>query len=444
MIETFALTALSWLATYLVHSTLLIGCVWAFTRWCSLDSLTRSLLWKLALVGGLFTATFQNGLGVQPALGVLALAPPAEQPAPPLPPSPPPPSPGDAFPFADAQLRLEIHEPCADGRCGSLIVVQDDSVCISTHCQLARLDAARTVVIADGWAPPADVLVVDEELEQADDDEALVLAASPVAPIAAPADGRESAALVLVGLFVLGAAVSLLRLGLTARALRRTLRDRRPLRDGPLRERLALLLIRARIRREPVRLTLSTALRSPIALASREIVVPPEALELEARQQEAMLAHELAHVVRRDPAWLVLAAVIEALMFIQPLNRLARRGMQEAAEELSDDWAVRHIGSGLHLARCLAEVAGWLERGHTPHRLTSPMASAGGSMLVRRVRRLLDGRERRRMATTWRVLLGVGMLLAVGWGAPGFAPALAQAGEVAPPTPPAISPIVNL
>ncbi|MBL8973102.1 MAG: DNA-binding protein, partial [Myxococcales bacterium] len=69
-----ALTVVAWLATYLVHSTLLIGTVWAFTRWCSLDSLTRSLLWKLALVGGLFTATLQTGLGVRPWLGQVAVA----------------------------------------------------------------------------------------------------------------------------------------------------------------------------------------------------------------------------------------------------------------------------------------------------------------------------------------------------------------------------------
>ena len=74
MIESLALTTLSWLATYLVHSTLLIGCVWAFTRGCTLDSLTRSLLWKLALVGGLFTATLQTGLGVRPWLGQVAVA----------------------------------------------------------------------------------------------------------------------------------------------------------------------------------------------------------------------------------------------------------------------------------------------------------------------------------------------------------------------------------
>jgi hypothetical protein len=131
-----------------------------------------------------------------------------------------------------------------------------------------------------------------------------------------------------------------------------------------------------------------------------------------------MLAHELAHVVRRDPAWQLLAAAIESALWFQPLHRLARRGMQEAAEELSDDWAVRHTGSGVHLARCLAEVAAWPDPEASS--LASPMA-AGGKLLVRRVQRLLDERERERglWARRWRGLLGAGLLAAVGLAAPG-------------------------
>ena len=53
-----------------------------------------------------------------------------------------------------------------------------------------------------------------------------------------------------------------------------------------------------------------------------------------------MLAHEVAHLVRRDPHWLVAARVIETVLFVQPLNRLARLRLQEVAEYLSDDWAM--------------------------------------------------------------------------------------------------------
>ena len=35
--------------------------------------------------------------------------------------------------------------------------------------------------------------------------------------------------------------------------------------------------------------------------------------ELTPNEQEGMLAHEVAHLVRRDPQWLVVARVIETL-----------------------------------------------------------------------------------------------------------------------------------
>jgi len=407
MTESITLTALSWLATYLVHSTLLIGCVWAFTGACRLDSLTRSLLWKLALVGGLFTATLQTGLGVQPALGLLSLTEPEAAPV-------PAPVPG--------RLSVESRLLLISG--SDVIRIDESGVCIGPGCELPEWRSPGLMLAGfdseeDDLSPPELLLTIDEA-------PVVPMAAAPVPAPEAPSGSQVAGW--LVGLFAFGAGASLLRLGFLVRGLRRSLRGRTPIHVGPLHERLSSLVARARIRRLPLRLTVSAGLRSPVALASGEIVVPPEALELEARQQEAMLAHELAHVLRRDPAWLVLAAVIEALLFIQPLNRVARRGMQEAAEELSDDWAVRHIGSGLHLARCLTEVAGWLEREEKPVRLASPMASGSGSLLVRRVRRLLEQQPgARRLAGAWRVMMGLGLLVAVGLGAPGFAPPLARA-----------------
>lgn len=410
MTESIILTTLSWLATYLLHSTLLIGCVWAFTGVGKLDSLTRSLLWKLALVGGLFTATLQTGLGVHPALGLRTLAEPEAE-APPSPPSPPSPR-----PVVHERQLLVLAGPCVGPHCAPQVIrVDEQGVCIGAGCASPR------------WVSPGlhGVVAIEEA--------AAPTRAQPAAP-AAP--GVHTAAW-LVGLFVVGAGASLLRLAVVAHALRRALRGRVPVPAGALHERLATLVARARLHRAPPRVTVSAALRSPVALASGEIVVPPEALTLAARQQEAMLAHELAHVLRRDPAWLLLAAVIEALLFIQPLNRVARRGMQEAAEELSDDWAARHIGGGLHLARCLTEVAAWAERDARPERLVSPMASGSGPLLVRRVHRLLapPSGAHARLAGLRRMLLAAGLLLAVGLGAPGFVAPLARASTPAP-TPP--------
>ena len=88
-------TMVSWLGTYFVHSTVLVGSVWAFTRFLPLDALTRSLLWKMSLVGGLFTATLQTGLGVEPLFGSVSVEAGSVAPEVPPPlaavPAPPPP-----------------------------------------------------------------------------------------------------------------------------------------------------------------------------------------------------------------------------------------------------------------------------------------------------------------------------------------------------------------
>lgn len=139
-----------------------------------------------------------------------------------------------------------------------------------------------------------------------------------------------------------------------------------------------------------VRLTASSALPSPVALGAGEIAVPEAALtDLDAGQQRSMLAHELAHLARRDPAWLTAACVVEQIAFIQPLNRLARRRIQESAEYLCDEWAVRRTGSGVLLAKCLAKVAEWLEA--SPRSVPVAGMAEDRSHLVARVRRLLKG-----------------------------------------------------
>src|ERR1051326_6897637 len=171
--------------------------------------------------------------------------------------------------------------------------------------------------------------------------------------------------------------------------LARRLASRRPVMTHPLAELLRTLSLEAGITR-PIRLTASPRLASPVALGSSEIAVPEAALsELDAGQQRGMLAHELAHLERRDPGWLVLAGLVERIGFFQPLNRLARRRIQESAEYLADEWAVRRTGSGVSLATCLAKVAEWIDA--APSAVPVAGMAEERSHLVARVRRLLEG-----------------------------------------------------
>jgi photosystem II stability/assembly factor-like uncharacterized protein len=133
-----------------------------------------------------------------------------------------------------------------------------------------------------------------------------------------------------------------------------------------------------------------------MVLSSREVCLPEQVLDgLSLEKQETLLAHELTHVARADPDWLVLSGLLQSVFFFQPLYRLARRHIQECAEYLCDDHAARCVGRGVTLARCLVEVVGWPEFHTKPATVSSVSRSVGTtrgiSNLEYRVRRLLDG-----------------------------------------------------
>lgn len=210
-------------------------------------------------------------------------------------------------------------------------------------------------------------------------------AVGPVAPTrSGPAPGT-----IFVAIWATGAVLLLLRYGIRRVRFTRRLAARRDVLDGPAADLLFELCDTAGITR-PIRLTASGALPSPVALGTGEIAVPLAALtDLDDGQQRSMLAHELAHLERRDPAWLTAAGLAECIGWIQPFNRYALRRMQESAEYLCDEWAVGRTGSGVLLAKCLAKVAEWLET--APRSLPVAGMAEDRSHLVARVRRLLDG-----------------------------------------------------
>jgi beta-lactamase regulating signal transducer with metallopeptidase domain len=119
--------------------------------------------------------------------------------------------------------------------------------------------------------------------------------------------------------------------------------------------------------RGPVELTWSAHLDSPIAASRREICVPGAVLnQLTPDRQRSVLAHELAHIRRRDPEWLLVLLILQRVFFFQPLLRAASRRLHETAEFLCDQVAAEWTGNRISLARCLAEIGGWLHARKTP------------------------------------------------------------------------------
>jgi len=144
-----------------------------------------------------------------------------------------------------------------------------------------------------------------------------------------------------------------------------------------------------------VTLSCSRTLSVPVAFA-REICVPVRALrELPDDEFRALLAHEAAHVVRRDAAWLAIAAAVRALGWWQPLNLVAAARLRLAMELCCDERAAAEPHERAALARCLIKVAEW---GVQHHRREFAAMASRGSALRRRLESLLDDAPRRRRA----------------------------------------------
>ena len=176
------------------------------------------------------------------------------------------------------------------------------------------------------------------------------------------------------------------RLGSSMIALKLILADREPVPRGQLLNTFNNLCAQANLKQ--TKLSSSTGLSSPVALASREICVPRSCLTgLESHAQQAMLAHEIGHLSRRDPQWQWLFRIVETLLFVQPMNFLLTARLSGLSELLSDGLAVKSGGDRRHLARCLATLAGAQSR--TPPRLACPMVGSKITVLER-IKRLLE------------------------------------------------------
>jgi beta-lactamase regulating signal transducer with metallopeptidase domain len=311
----------AWLATYMVHSTLIIGGVWLIDRVTSPGRDVREVAWKAALIGGVVTATLAVATGIQPLSG--------------------------------------------------------------------RYETAS--VVEASWQSAPDT--------------------SPLLRLLPT---------IIVGLWILYASFVLLKVAFVTTHARRSLGPRSDV-DNATREVVKRVAQTMRVT-ETVRVTVSETLASPVVLGASEIALPRRILEeFTLEEQRSVIGHELAHLARRDPWWLMVAATIESLFFFQLLNRMARMKWQEQSEYLCDELAVRAEGSPLPLARSLARVAEW-SRADIPQ-LLAPALAEQPSSLLGRVQQLVERDKRAHMTSrTNFIALSAALLLAVLGGSPAFAP----------------------
>lgn len=387
MTNELSTVVLVWLATYALHSTCLLGGVWLFERVRSDASPTlRATLWRTALLGAIVTATLQTTGVVKPLSGELFVVG-ADHAAPAN-------STSITAPL-DAAATLA---PPADGAAATGLPSSTSGVAAGRAPNRAASADLPSASPPDS-AGPTTASAVRPAVQSADANARRI--PDITASVSAVPKGTTTARLdwrvVLVAAWLLGAIVLAGRVALMMLALRREVSDRHPVIRGPLFERMGAIAHRAGLKRLP-RLSSSANIEGPLTLPGGEICIPVWAHDgLSTNQLDALLAHEMAHWIRRDAQWLVASVVIQSLLFFQPLNWLGHRRQAALAELSADDWSATHTGHGLALAECLAAFAEATQR-RPPPVFAATMAHKR-SALVHRIERLLEARYDRTVPT---------------------------------------------
>lgn len=329
----------AWLANYVLHSTLLSAVAWLISRLVSLEPTTREVAWRLALLGGLVTAT-----------GVVAGQSFVSRPTPAGPPMTP----------VLAATGSEMTSWLDQSRGPRALRLRGDAPSATPECR----SAVRALISG---------------------------ASNRIDSVQDACGGRtptwySTAALI----WLLGAAICVGFEAWRRRGLREVFKSLAE--PGPeVADSLARLSEETGVR--VPRAGCSPLLSSPSVLPGNVLALPMRcADDLPADELRAAIAHELAHVVRRDVQWLGLFRFVAALCWIQPLNRLAVRKLQEAAESACDDWAISHTGEPLALARSISAVVQWSQVGGG---VSVPISMTGeGESLTERIGRILGDRPR--------------------------------------------------
>lgn len=287
--------------------------------------------------------------------------------------------------------RSDQGRPAMEGQLNRLQSIDDSEPAIETS-HFARTDSVQTgseAKTTPARAFPLETIRIDEVESRASGRHAL----SPGSSSPARTPGRHGWIECVGGVCILWMLWSLFRLASRRYLLMQLIGRCEPL-EGQLRAQLDRMTPRGAVIellrfRSPGagKLEFKTG---PFACGLfRWKIVIPEWLERELSPPEvdALLAHELAHLIRRDPWWQLLGEILCGCLAFQPLNWLARNRWQQATELMCDDWAVRHHVAATTLAACLTRIAELRLPGQVSLPGLSAVQNAG--LLTQRIRWLL-------------------------------------------------------
>lgn len=232
--------------------------------------------------------------------------------------------------------------------------------------------------------------------------------APPAADLSAFAEGHAptSAALALAVLWLAGAAVMLLKLGVDALRIARLPRFAAPKVLAETVQRLAHGGLVPRVRVAPLASPQVVGLLRPVLLAPADLH-----LRLPKPELEAVLLHEIAHVRRHDFAWNLLQRLALALVWFHPAAWALYGELSREREASCDRSAIGRGADRFSLARALVRLA------ETRAAPALAMPAAASSHLTLRVHRLLGPGETAPTAAAWASALAASALCLAGLGA---------------------------
>ncbi|MCC6462701.1 MAG: M56 family metallopeptidase [Saprospiraceae bacterium] len=140
--------------------------------------------------------------------------------------------------------------------------------------------------------------------------------------------------------------------------------------------------------RTGVELLESAMVRSPLTIGYlKPVILFPIGLinHLSETEVEAILAHELAHILRRDYLFNILQSLIEALFYYHPAIWWLSAQVRNERESASDDMAIALLGNKINYAKALVAIQ---EMAFFPQTPALAFAGQGRSQFGMRLRRI--------------------------------------------------------
>jgi beta-lactamase regulating signal transducer with metallopeptidase domain len=202
---------------------------------------------------------------------------------------------------------------------------------------------------------------------------------------------------VVISIWAIGVAVSVVRFATGRRRLHRLCGDSEPA-DPNWQERTRRVAADMKVFVVP-RVNISSSIGSPMLVGVRHpTILLPEWLNSRCEvEKSACLAHELAHAGGRDIAWGIVGYAARSALWFHPLAWWILAYHERSCEEVSDDEAARVVGDRRAYAGCLARL-----RLHVNHVQQEVNLSIAGGMSMAR----LSGLSRRLRRLTHQVQSG--------------------------------------